>query len=32
MSEFAASFEDFRVEAQEFIDAEGDRVVVALRE
>jgi ketosteroid isomerase-like protein len=31
MLEFAESFEDFRAEAQEFIDA-GDRVVVAFRE
>jgi ketosteroid isomerase-like protein len=31
MLEFAESFEDFRAEAEEFIDA-GDRVVVAVRE
>jgi uncharacterized protein len=31
MLDFAASFEDFRAEAEEFIDS-GDRVVVAFRE
>jgi ketosteroid isomerase-like protein len=31
MLEFVESFEDFRAEAEEFIDA-GDRVVVAIRE
>jgi uncharacterized protein len=32
MSDFSASFEDFRAEPEEIIDASDDRVVVALRE